>query len=95
MKDMAKNLVLESKAYGAALQPEIDGGYNQAYETQLISENVAQLLKDGIYLKHREKDSQVLLEILRNKYLTDFFILGTKRKSGSLCSQATLHSVLL
>lgn len=96
MKDIAKNLILESKAYGAALQPEIqDGGYNQDYEAHLISENVAQLLKDGVYLKRDEKDAQVFSEPSGVIPCLKFFILGTYRQSRPLCPQATMPSFLL
>ena len=68
------NLILKSKAYGAALQPELlDGSYNQDYKAQLISKNIAQLLKDGVYLKHEEKDAQVFSETLSNNHMTDTF----------------------
>ena len=72
--DMARNLVLESKAYRPTLQPEIlEGSYNQEYEMQLISENVANLLKDGIYLKHEVKDRQVFLKLFTGSMGLIFF----------------------
>ena len=96
MKDIAKNLILELKAYGTALQPEIqDGGYNQDYKAHLISKNVAQLLKDGVYLKHDEKNAQVFSEPSGVIPCLKFFILGTYRQSRPLCPQATMPSFLL
>ena len=93
MKDIAKNLILELKAYGTALQPEIqDGGYNKAH---LISKNVAQLLKDGVYLKHDEKNAQVFSEPSGVIPCLKFFILERYQQSCPLCPQATMPSFLL
>jgi len=76
MKDMAKSLVLEPKAYGSALQPEIlEHGYNQEYKAQLISENVTKLLRDGVYLKRHEKDLQVFQKPVTMSTRLMFFIL--------------------
>ena len=52
MKDMAKNLILEPKAYGTALQPDdkFDGEHNsQDYEDTVVK-NIGILLNNAVYL---------------------------------------------
>ena len=63
MKDMAKTLIFETKAYGALLQPDHEfddiGGYNSEDYENAVMRNVERLLKDGAYLRDTKKDQKV------------------------------------
>ena len=61
MKNLARTLIRESKAYGDALQPpEFEGG-NQLKEQELIRGKVVGLLDEGAFLHGDGRDSEVLL----------------------------------
>lgn len=62
MKDVARTLILEPKAYGFQLQPDHEfnqGGFNSDDYEHAVTRNVEALLKRGAYLVDTKKDNEV------------------------------------
>ena len=96
MKDMAKNLILEPKAYGTALQPddEFDGGHNSQDYEDTVAKNIRILLNDAVYLRDAKKDQEVCWVLLED-LIADMLYTGTNGEFSSFRIAWTLYSVLL